>query len=115
MGASIIRRNWQRWAALQAAALRSQGADPERGRELAHLFIDAGLIQVEAGLLGGQFTAVQSMQGFEQEWRVIQADLEGQADAPELEKFRRLDEAPRKKGERILSPSPTFYAVGQVP
>ena len=99
---------------LQAAALRSQGANPERGRELAHLLIDAGLVHVEAGVLGGQFTAAQSMQGFAQEWRVIQADLEGQADAVELERYRRLDEAARRKGERILF-VPTFYAIGQVP
>ena len=99
---------------LQAAALRRQGANPERGRELAHLFIDAGLIQVETGLLGGQFAAEQSMQGFAQEWQVIQADLAGQADAPELERYRCLDEASRRKGERILF-VPTFYAVGQVP
>lgn len=98
---------------LQAAALRRQGADPIRGRELAHLFIEAGFIQVEAGLLGGRFAVAQSLQGFEQEWQVIQADLEGQVSLTDLEELRRLDEAARRKGERILF-VPTFYAIGQV-
>jgi SAM-dependent methyltransferase len=99
---------------LQAGALRRQGANPDRGRELAHLFIEAGLVQVKSGLLGGQFTAAQAMQGFEEEWQVIQADLEGQDDPAVMDGLRRLDEAARRKGERILF-VPTFYAIGKVP
>ncbi len=102
-----------RLGALQRESLREQGADPEMGRKLAHLFLAAGLKKVEAGLLGGQFRAAGSLQGFEQEWQMLQADLVGAAQAGELAELRSMDEAARRKGERILF-VPTFYAIGQV-
>jgi SAM-dependent methyltransferase len=98
---------------LQSAALKRQGANPDVGRQLSSLFIQAGLTGVESGLLGGQFTVARAMDGFETEWQVLRADLAGEIPDPRLDELRRLDEVARRKGERILF-VPTFYAIGQI-
>ena len=76
---------------LQEASLRSQGADPRFGRKLAQLFTQAGLAEVEVGVLGGQWTTADQMIDLDSEWQVIASDLEGYITGEELESLRELD------------------------
>lgn len=98
---------------LQADALARQGARANQGRELAGLFSTSGLNQVESGVLGGQWQSATGLDGFEQEWQVLRADLAGWLPSGELERFQEADRIARQQGERVLF-VPTFYAIGQV-
>lgn len=98
----------------QAHALARQGAHPEIGRRLLALFTAAGFVQVEAGLMGGQWKATFDSQAFENEWKVLQDDLDGMVSPARLQALRQMDEIATQKGERILF-VPTFYASGKVP
>lgn len=99
---------------LQTEALSRQGAFPRRGRELPSLFLRAGLTRVESGVLGGQWRSAEALEGFEEEWQVLRADLEGTVPAAELARFYEADRRARQAGERILY-VPTWYALGQKP
>jgi len=98
---------------LQAAALARLGARPSAGRELAGLFHRAGLRQVTAGLLGGQWGAPPDPGFIASEWETLAADLGDALPPGELERLRQVDEQAWLRGERILY-VPTFYASGLV-
>ena len=97
-----------RW---QQAALSDQGADPLLGRKLAAIFHQAGLKNIQSGVLGGQWRMDDPAD--ESEWQVLQDDLGDSISAVQLAELRRLDLAARRNGERILF-VPTFYALGWV-
>jgi SAM-dependent methyltransferase len=103
--------------AWQAASLQAQGADPNAGRKLAGWLCAAGLAEVQAGVLGGQWQAQRlDPAALDSEWQVISADLQAlpgaSIPAAETARLRRLDEAARREGERVLF-VPTFYAWGK--
>jgi ubiquinone/menaquinone biosynthesis C-methylase UbiE len=98
----------------QRQALRRQGAEPQAGRHLAGWLEQAGLQKVEVGVLGGQWRNVPTTQDWENEWKILQADLAGEIGLQELLRLRRLDWEAWQKGVRILY-VPTFYAWGRVP
>ena len=99
---------WQRESLLQ------QGADPLIGRKLRALFSKSGLIDVEAGVLGGEWKT-GAAEAHASEWAILRADL---ADNPprfaQLEVLADTDILAWEHGERILY-VPTFYAWGRVP
>ena len=97
----------------QAAALRAQGADTNAGRKLARWLSQAGLKDIQVGLLGGQWGAPPSDEDRESEYEMIQTDLSGSASPIEVAKLLNLDAASWRKGERILY-VPTFYGWGKV-
>ena len=97
-----------------ARAPPRQGAFPRRGREMASFFMKAGLTRVECGVMGGQWRSAEALDGLEEEWRVLRADLEGFVPAAELARFYAADKRARQAGERILY-VPTWYAIGQKP
>jgi SAM-dependent methyltransferase len=97
---------------LQTQALTRQGAHPQRGRQLAGLFSQAGFVQVESGLLGGQWSAATALEGLKAEWQVLRADLAGRLAPAKLEAYFEADRVARQRGERVLF-VPTFYAIGQ--
>jgi SAM-dependent methyltransferase len=99
--------NWQQ------VALCHQGADPLIGRRLASLFLQAGLTEIEVGVMGGQWRVEPTLRQMDWEWLVLQDDLEGLVSPEALLEFHLLDQAAREKGERILF-VPTFYALGKV-
>ncbi len=99
---------------LQTRSLRAQGANPETGRKLAHLFNHAGLDHVHTGVLGGEWTATRSEQDSDVEWDTLLADLSGQASQKQLEDLQRVDQEAWQRGERVLY-VPTFYCWGLVP
>jgi ubiquinone/menaquinone biosynthesis C-methylase UbiE len=99
---------------LQSQALQAQGADPRIGRRLAGLFRQAGLIEVESGVLGAQWSGKLSNEDVEMEWQVMRNDL-GEAVAPEeLDALERMDRQAYQAGEKVLF-VPTFYAWGRAP
>jgi ubiquinone/menaquinone biosynthesis C-methylase UbiE len=98
----------------QSEALREQGANPLFGRELQSLFALAGLLDIETGVLGGQWVAQQTEQEIELEWFVLQTDLSQKEEfIRSAAKYKALDRISRINQHRILY-VPTFYAVGRV-
>lgn len=98
---------------LQAQALTSQGADPLAGRKLAGWFSAAGLLDIEYGVLGGQWTTAHHPDEWQMEWAVLEADLAGRLPEVELSALKQRDLAARLSGERLLF-VPTCYAFGRV-
>lgn len=97
----------------QHEALKRQGAEPEMGRRLGALFAGAGLQAVETGVLGGQWRGRPEPEAWDEEWLILQADLQDQVSPSALAQLRAADEAAWQRGERVLF-VPTFYAWGQV-
>lgn len=97
----------------QQQALQCQGADPLLGRRLAAILNQAGLKQVECGVLGGQWQTEPDPQAGEAEWRILLDDLGDHLNAAELEELHEIDRKSRLLGERILF-VPTLYASGRV-
>ena len=99
----------------QFKSLRQQGADPTLGRQLRALFSKSGLIDAEAGILGGEWSSKSELSDFESEWQVLQSDLTHDIDkSSQLTTLKKIDSNARQSGERILF-VPTFYAWGRVP
>lgn len=98
---------------LQTQALRGQGANPNMGRQLAHLLLQAGLADIQVGVLGGQWRIPSGSDfDWETEWAVTESDLTGLVPGSELKKIQTLEERAWKAGDRILF-VPTFYAWGR--
>lgn len=104
---------FQQLVELQTSALKTQGADPLIGRRLRALFTSAGLINVHAGVLGGEWSESISGQELESEWRMLEDDLAETMTRKSLMDLRNLDREARLNGSRV-SFVPTFYAFGQV-
>jgi hypothetical protein len=101
----------------QQTSLGQQGANPLIGRKLRAVFHQAGLSDVEAGLLGGQWSGMPSSEEREIEWRVLEEDIkkiQNLTGTSEVIRLQKLDELAWERGERILF-VPTFYAWGRVP
>jgi SAM-dependent methyltransferase len=99
---------------LQAGALRSQGADPTIGRQIASLLINAGLQQVETGILGANWHAPRESVDWELEQEVLLEDLQGLLPDKELFRLIAIDQEAYSSGERILF-VPTFFGYGRKP
>ncbi len=97
---------------IQTNALELQGADTAMGRRLRALFNAAGLYEVEAGILGAQWTKMDS-QPEETEWMAIASDLGDQLSQDQLTNYRGADQTAYCHGTRVLY-IPTFYAIGRV-
>ena len=98
----------------QQAALSSQGADLQIGRQLSGLFCRAGLIDVESGVLGGQWSGQPEQGAWESEWAMLRSDLAGSVPTAQLDSLQAQDQRAWQHGERVLY-VPTFYAWGKVP
>lgn len=98
----------------QTEALREQGANPQMGRELRALFADAGLQDIEVGVLGGQWRKDAASGEFELEWEVIQSDLQYKKEfVAAASELKSLELSSRTEHQRVLF-VPTFYAFGKV-
>lgn len=98
---------------LQGESLRQQGSDPCMGRKLTGLFHQVGLVNIQSGLLGGQWSTPPEAEAWEMEWSVLTNDLQGRIAPERMHELRELDAAAWAHGERILF-VPTFFAIGQV-
>jgi SAM-dependent methyltransferase len=99
---------------MQIESLRRQGADPYIGRKLADFFHQAGLIQVETGVLGGLWTQTEDVASLQSEWDTLAQDLQLTGETVDLPFLKAMDIDARQSGKRILF-VPTFYAWGIVP
>ncbi len=98
----------------QHEALKSQGAEPNLGRQLASILNKAGLKNIEVGVLGGQWKGKPEKDELESEWMVLLSDLQNYVPLERLEQLQKIDANAWKRGERILY-VPTFYGWGRVP
>jgi len=98
---------------LQNQALENQGVDIELGRKLGTLFYQAGLSEVEVGILGARWRA-ESLEDIDKtEWATLHSDLWDMLSKAKLENFKKIDLQARDNAERVLF-IPTFYAMGTV-
>lgn len=95
----------------QTQALIRQGADPFFGSRLAQTFHQAGIKIEEAGPIQ-RSGVMRSLDDWENEWAVIQADLAGLVRSVDIQKMKKLDENARRLGKRVLH-VPTFFAWGR--
>jgi ubiquinone/menaquinone biosynthesis C-methylase UbiE len=95
----------------QTESLRRQRANPSFGAVLAETFYQAGIKLIETGPIQGE-AVMRSVEDWENEWAVIEADLAGIVPSVEIQKIKILDEAARRHGERTLH-VPTFFAWGK--
>ncbi|MBK8421638.1 class I SAM-dependent methyltransferase [Candidatus Villigracilis saccharophilus] len=85
----------------QAEALRRQGANPNFGGRLAETFYNSGVELIETGPIQGQ-VVMRSSEDWENEWLVIESDLEGSVTGQEIQKIKSLDQGARSRNERPL-------------
>ena len=95
----------------QTESLRRQGANPFFGARLAETFFQAGIKLIETGPIQGG-AVMRSIEDWETEWAVIQADLEGIIPGEEIQRMKVLDEIARKDGKRALY-VPAYFAWGK--
>lgn len=100
-----------RW---QTEALKQQGADPYIGRRLAELFTNQGLVNIETGVMGGEWKSPPSTNDWNVEWGVLESDLSGLVPKITIKDYKDKDFNAWKRGERILY-VPTFYSWGRSP
>ncbi|MGB7094519.1 MAG: methyltransferase domain-containing protein [Anaerolineales bacterium] len=104
---------------LQTNALIKQGADPLFGRKIKGLFHQAGLIEIEVGVIGAQWDDQPSQRELSSEWEIILHDMDTlEKSASEYiqnsKALKEIDLNAWAKGERVLY-VPTFNAFGRVP
>lgn len=95
----------------QAESLRRQGANPSFGARLAETFYQAGINIIETGPIQSG-AVMRSVEDWENEWEVIEADLGGWIPSLEIQKMKELDKGARSRNERTLH-VPTFFAWGK--
>ena len=95
----------------QAESLRRQGANPSFGGRLAETFHQAGINIIETGPIQSG-AVMRSVEDWENEWAVIEADLDGWIPSVEIQKIKELDKVARSRNERTLH-VPTFFAWGK--
>jgi SAM-dependent methyltransferase len=103
-----------RLGAWQSQSLQTQGANPEIGRRLPGLFKQAGLVEVESGVLGAQWSQSPAEEDLRMEWQVMRNDLAEVVLKETLDALERIDRQASRDGERVLY-VPTFYTWGRVP
>jgi ubiquinone/menaquinone biosynthesis C-methylase UbiE len=101
----------------QTTALLNQGANPFMGRKLKALFHQAGLTDIEVGVIGAQWKGDIAQDVLDSEWEIIRSDIESLKNKPEIEttsdEIQKIDLAAWVMGERVIY-VPTFYAWGRV-
>jgi SAM-dependent methyltransferase len=97
----------------QTESLIEQGADIGIGSRLADLFYQAGINILETGAIQTRGKDVITLEEWENEWSVLQADLAGTVDREEIQEMKHLDEQAWKRGEHEMI-IPTYFAWGQV-
>ena len=95
----------------QAESLRRQGANPSFGAQLAETFHQAGINIIETGPIQSG-AVMRSVEDWENEWAVIEADLGGWVPSVEIQRMKELDKGARSRNERTMH-VPTFFAWGK--
>jgi ubiquinone/menaquinone biosynthesis C-methylase UbiE len=98
---------------MQAESLHLQGADPNIGRKLPELFKNINLVDINYGVLGGQWKNEFEESEWNSEWEIIKNDLYSNLTTQEIDDLKNIDKRARLNGIRVLY-IPTFYAWVQV-
>jgi SAM-dependent methyltransferase len=96
---------------LQTNALQQQGADPFIGRELRALLNRTALVDVEIGILGGEWHDAMKEEYWESEWMMLESDLAGTLSPEEIISAKELDRMAWRERKRLVY-VPTFYGCG---
>lgn len=96
----------------QTGALAARGADIAIGARLGELFHQAGLQNVETGVIEPQAPGLFTDEEFELEWAVLRRDLAGRISEIELQRWYDLDRLAAIRGERQHY-VPIHFAFGQ--
>lgn len=101
---------------LQEGALRSEGADTRLGRRLRLLLHQAGLLDVCAGVLGGEWSDNDPATRADQEldWQTTADDLADHVSKAELRAMQSEAASASREKSRVVF-VPTFYAWGTRP
>jgi SAM-dependent methyltransferase len=97
----------------QTEALHKKGADTSVGRQLAEVFLRAGIEIIETGTLRSAENFMKTPSEHDLEWEVLEADLAGLVPAHELSRMKKIELKAWEKGERVLN-VPTYFAWGRV-
>jgi len=97
----------------QTESLIEQGADVGIGSRLADLFYQAGISIFETGAIQNRGKDALTLEEWENEWSVLQADLAGTVAREEIQEMKHLDEQAWRRGEHEMI-IPTYFAWGQV-
>jgi SAM-dependent methyltransferase len=96
----------------QTESLKRQGAHPGFGVRLAESFFRAGIEIIETGAIQSAGNEA-SLEEWEMEWAVIEADLADSVSGEDIQKMKQFDRTARERGERVLH-VPTYFAWGHV-
>ncbi|HNY99933.1 MAG TPA: methyltransferase domain-containing protein [Anaerolineaceae bacterium] len=99
---------------LQTRSLTNQGADVHMGRKLSGLFSSAGLVEIQAGVLGNYWSEPPGEQDRKLEWDVLVDDILEYKPGMDLTDYLLVEQSSWDHGNRVLF-VPTFYAWGKVP
>ena len=97
----------------QTESLIEQGVDVSIGSRLADLFYQAGISIFETGVIQNRGKDALTLDEWEYEWAVLQADLAGTVSREEIQQMKHLDEQAWRRGEHEII-IPTYFAWGQV-
>jgi SAM-dependent methyltransferase len=100
-----------RW---QTDSLKEQSANPFIGRELRALFTSVGLIDIEFGVLGGQWKGSQTTEDINLEWDIIYSDLNQKKEFNQSVEELKSSYFSSHLNELSTVFVPTFYAIGEV-
>jgi ubiquinone/menaquinone biosynthesis C-methylase UbiE len=98
---------------MQMASLEAQGADPNTGRKLRHIFQKAQIRDIKTGVFEGQWKEPPDQEDWELEWKILEHDLKGEISQEKLYALKKTDRDAWRQGHRTLF-LPTFYAWGKV-
>jgi ubiquinone/menaquinone biosynthesis C-methylase UbiE len=104
----------ERLGQLQAKSLADQGADLHTGRKLRMYFTKAGLVKVQVGVLGGEWSSYPDETVLRSEWETLKRDLAQMISSEELNRYQKLNHEAWSSGHRLLY-VPTFFAIGWNP
>ena len=96
----------------QSAGLRRQGADPQLGRRLRQLLVDAGL-HADVGVLPSLWDADDLRENFEFEWAWLARDVGQAVDGATFAGVKAQARAAVEAGTRLVY-LPIFYALGRI-
>ncbi|MEW6568497.1 MAG: methyltransferase domain-containing protein [Chloroflexota bacterium] len=96
----------------QARGLQQRGADPAIGRKLPGLLTRLGLVEVQAGILGAEWSAGRPPADIRLECQMLALDCGLPTTGRSLEDLVEQEAAAWESGERVLY-VPTFYAFGR--
>lgn len=96
---------------LMSQALRQAGADPNIGRQLRKLFVEARLT-TEVGIIASLWDEKQIAEEFEGEWDFLERTLDTVVAAQTLKRYKAIEKNALQAGSRFLF-MPIFYALGR--